>query len=211
MAANVLTTEAAKKANIQLTEGEKGHHAIYLSVVALQAARRSGSANTKTRGEVAGSGKKLWRQKGTGRARVGDGNSPHWRGGGVAWGPRPRDYSKKVNKKVARLAFRSALTARINDGDVILVPSFEIEDGKTKSFVSALRDITEAKKVLVVTGKIEEATERSARNLPTVDLVSAASLNTENLLNYDKIVLTKDALETLSQRTAAVVRAPKQS
>jgi large subunit ribosomal protein L4 len=211
MAAKVLTTEAAQKANIVLTEGEKGHHAIYLSVVALQAGRRAGTANTKTRDEVAGSGKKLWRQKGTGRARVGDGNSPHWRKGGVAWGPRPRDYSKKVNKKVGRLAFRSALTARINDGDVILVPSLEIEDGKTKTFIKTLRDITEAKKVLVVAGKFEEATERSARNLPTVDLVTAASVNTENLLNYDKIVLTNDALETLSKRTAQIVRDTKQS
>jgi len=211
MAAKVLTTEAAQKANLVLTEGEKGHHAIYLSVVALQAGRRAGTANTKTRDEVAGSGKKLWRQKGTGRARVGDGNSPHWRKGGVAWGPRPRDYSKKVNKKVGRLAFRSALTARINDGDVILVPSLAIEDGKTKTFIKALRDITEAKKVLVVAGKFEETTERSARNLPTVDLVTAASVNTENLLNYDKIVLTNDALETLSQRTAPIVRNTKQS
>jgi large subunit ribosomal protein L4 len=211
MAANVLTIEAAQQANILLTEGEKGHHAIYLSVVALQAGRRAGTANTKTRGEVAGSGKKLWRQKGTGRARVGDGNSPHWRGGGVSWGPRPRDYSKKVNKKSARLAFRSALTARINDGDVILVPSLSVEDGKTKTFIKTLRDITEAKKVLVVAGKFEATTERSARNLPSVDLVTASSVNTENLLNYDKIVLTKDALETLSQRTAPIVRATKQS
>jgi large subunit ribosomal protein L4 len=210
MAANVLTTEAAQKANILLTEGEKGHHAIYLSVIALQAARRAGTACTKTRGEVAGSGKKLWRQKGTGRARVGDGNAPHWRGGGVAWGPRPRDYSKKLNKKEGRLAFRSALTARINDGDVLVVPALKVADGKTKSFVKALRDITDAKKVLVVSSQFEDTTERSARNLPTVDLVSASSVNTENLLNYDKIVVTKDALETFAKRTAPIVRAPKQ-
>jgi large subunit ribosomal protein L4 len=211
MAANVLTTEAAQKANIQLTEGEKGHHAIYLSVVALQAGRRAGSACTKWRGEVAGSSKKLWRQKGTGRARVGDGNSPHWRGGGVAFGPRPRDYSKKMNKKEARLAFRSALTARINDGDVLLIPSFKVSDGKTKSFVKTLGDITDARKVLVVSAKFEETTERSARNLPTVDLVTASSVNTENLLNYDKIVVTNDALETFAQRTAPIVRTPKLS
>lgn len=202
MAANVLTIEAARKANLNLTEGTKGHPAMHSTVVALRAGRRSGTASTKTRNEVAGSGKKLWRQKGTGRARMGSIRAPHWRGGGVVFGPRPRDYSKKVNHKVRQLALRAAITARIHDGDVIVVPRLEVADGKTKSFVKALRGITDAPKVLVISPQFDAPTERSARNLPRVDLRTAAVVNCEDLLNYDKIILTEPALETLAQRTA---------
>lgn len=202
MAAKVLTVEAAQKANLNLTEGDKGHPAIHQTIVAYQAGRRSGTACTKTRNEVSGSGKKPWKQKGTGRARIGSVRAPHWRGGGVVWGPRPRDYSKKVNIKMKRLAFRAALTARINDGDVLVAPEIKITDGKTKSFVKALAGLTAARKVLVVSASFDQNTERSARNLPKVDLIPASFVNCENLLNYDKIILTETALEPLAQRTA---------
>lgn len=201
MAANTLSIEAAKKANLNLVEAEKGSQALHETVVAYRANRRAGTASTKSRGEVRGSGKKLWRQKGTGNARMGSRRSPIWSGGGIAWGPKPRDYSKKIPKSVKQLALRTALTARINDGDVLSVDSFAVSDGKTKSFLGALKKVTDAKKVLVV-GKFDDLTFRAGRNVQSVQLVSADDLNAEHLLNYPKVVLTGDAIETLARRTA---------
>ena len=204
MAANLLTIEAAQKANLNLTEGSKGHGVIHQAVVTYRANRRVGTASTKTRNEVSGSGKKPWNQKGTGRARIGSTRAPHWRGGGVVFGPRPRDYSKKINIKMKHLSLRSALTARIKDGDVLVSPELKIADGKTKSFIKALAGITTAKKILLVSAQFDPLTMRSARNLPKVELVQASSLNCEHLLNFDKIVLLGDALDTLAKRTAAL-------
>ena len=152
-------------------------------------------------GEVSGSGKKLWRQKGTGRARMGSVRSPIWKGGGVVFGPRPRDYSKKTPKQVKKLALRRALTARIQDGEVFSVDAISIADGKTKSFVSALGALTDARKVLVL-GSFDESTFRAARNVQSVQLLSASDVNAEDLLTYDSILVTPEALETLSRRTA---------
>ncbi len=204
MAANLLTLEAAQKASLNLTEGTKGHGVIHQAVVTYRANRRVGTASTKTRNEVSGSGKKPWAQKGTGRARIGSTRAPHWRGGGVVFGPRPRDYSKKINIKMKHLSFRAALTARIKGGDVILSPELKIADGKTKTFVKALSEITTAKKVLLISDKFDTSTELSARNISKVDLVLADAVNCENLLNYDKIILMGDALDTLAKRTAAL-------
>jgi large subunit ribosomal protein L4 len=204
MAANLLTVEAAQQANLNLTEGTKGHGVIHQAVVTYRANRRVGTASTKTRNEVSGSGKKPWNQKGTGRARIGSVRAPHWRGGGVVFGPRPRDYSKKINVKMKQLALRSSLTARIKDGDVLVSPELKIADGKTKSFIKALAGITTARKVLLVSAQFDPLTERAARNVPKVDLVLANAVNCENLLNYDKIILLGDALETLAKRTAAL-------
>lgn len=200
--ANVLTIEEAKQANLNLVEeGSKGRQALHNAVVAYRANRRSGTACTKTRGEVAGSGKKLWKQKGTGRARMGSRRSPIWVGGGVVFGPRPRDYSKVIPKKLKRLALRRALTERVKDGDVLTTVNFSVADGKTKTFVQTLKGLTDASKVLVL-GKFDDLTFRSARNVPTVLLFSATDVNSEQLLNFDKIVVTSEALETLAQRTA---------
>jgi large subunit ribosomal protein L4 len=202
MSAKPLTIDAAREANLTLAESDKGHHALHQTIVAYQANRRLGTACTKNRSEVSGSGKKLWKQKGTGRARMGSVRAPHWRGGGVVFGPRPRDYSKKINDKTRRLALRVALTGRLNDGDVLTVPSFSVPDGKTKSFVKALRELTDAKKVLMVTGAVDKPTYCSARNVPKVKLVNALVVNAEHLLDCDKVVLVADALPILSQRTA---------
>lgn len=204
MAANLLTVEAAQKANLNLTEGTKGHGVIHQAVVTFRANRRVGTASTKTRNEVSGSGKKPWNQKGTGRARIGSVRAPHWRGGGVVFGPRPRDYSKKINIKMKQLSLRAALTARIKDGDVLVAPELKIADGKTKSFLKALVAITPAKKVLLISAQFDPLTERSARNVPKVDLILADSVNCENLLNYDKIILMGEAIGTLAKRTAAL-------
>ena len=201
MAANTLSIDAAKRANLNLVEDAKGGQALHETVVAYRANRRAGTASTKSRGEVRGSGKKLWRQKGTGNARMGSRRSPIWVGGGIAWGPKPRDYSKKILKNVKQLALRAALTARITDGDVLSVDSFAVTDGKTKSFLGALKKVTDAKKVLVV-GKFDDMTFRAGRNVQSVQLVSADDLNAEHLLNYPKVVLTGEAIETLARRTA---------
>ena len=184
MAAKALTQDAAKKANIALIDSDRGSQAVHDVVVALRANRRSGTANTKTRGEVAATGKKPFRQKGTGRARQGGNASPIHRGGGVAFGPRPRDYSKKVNKATRRLAFSKALTERISDGDVLTAKSFSIADGKTKSFAAAVADLTDARKVLIVGNEFDEMTKRAGRNFQPALLVSAAEVNTEQVQDH---------------------------
>ena len=205
MAAKSITISDAKKANIQVIEGSHtGNQAVHDVIVALRANRRTGSANTKTRGEVAATGKKPFRQKGTGRARQGGNASPLHRGGGVVFGPRPRDYSKKVPKSVKRLAFSKALTERISDGDVLSADSFAISDGKTRSFVKEVDSLAgkDARKVLIVGKEFDELTKRAGRNVQPVLLMSADEVNTEHLLLYDKIIVLEEALETLAARTS---------
>src|SRR6185436_16548686 len=150
MSAKVLTVAAAKEAKINLIESGRGTQAMHDAVVAMRAARRSGSANTKTKADVNLSGAKPWRQKGTGRARAGYKSSVIWRGGGVVFGPKPRDYSKKVSKTVRRLAFLKALSERINAGDVLTIDAFAVKELKTKSFLDLLKKQTDAKKVLIL-------------------------------------------------------------
>lgn len=202
MSSNVLTIDAAKQAKLNLVEGHKGKQALHDVIVAYRANRRAGTASTKSRAEVAGSGKKLWNQKGTGRARMGSARSPIWSGGGVVFGPKPRDYSKKVTKSVKTLAFRTALTSRIAAGDVLTTKDFSIADGKTKSFVKAIADHTDNTKVLVVSKSFDENTFRSGRNVQDVLLMSADEVNAEHFLAYNKIIITDSALETLERRTA---------
>ena len=201
MAAKVLTAEAAKEAKITLIENGRGTQALHETVVAMRAARRSGSANTKTKAEVNLSGAKPWRQKGTGRARAGYKSSPIWRGGGVVFGPKPRDYSKKVSKSVRRLAFQKALSARIQAGDVLTVPSLSVKQPKTKAFVSLVKGHTDAKKVLLISDSFDENFYRSARNLKPVLLATAGNVNAEQLLAFDKIIVTEKALAQLAERT----------
>ncbi|WP_050026969.1 50S ribosomal protein L4 [Verrucomicrobium sp. BvORR034] len=202
MASNVLTIDAAKQANVQVVEGRKGAHALHDTIIAYRANRRQGNASTKSRNEVAGSGKKLWKQKGTGRARMGSARSPIWSGGGVVWGPKPRDYSKKIPRQVKTLAFRTALTSRINDGDVLVTADFQVADGKTKSFVAAIAGLTDARKVLVLADSFDELTFRSGRNVQNVQLMAATDVNAEHLLAFDKIIISGAALETIARRTA---------
>ena len=194
MSAKVLTKAAAKEAKIDLIEDGRGTQAVHDAVVAMRAARRSGSANTKTKAEVDLSGAKPWRQKGTGRARAGYKSSPIWRGGGVVFGPKPRDYSKKVGKSVRRLAFRKALSERINAGDVLTIDKFVVSELKTKAFVDLLRKQTDAKRVLIVSDSFDEKTYKSARNVKPVKLSTAADVNTEQLLAFQKILVTQEGL-----------------
>ena len=201
MSAKVLTAAAAKEAKLELIEGGRGSQALHDVVVAMRAARRSGSANTKSKADVNLSGAKPWRQKGTGRARAGYKSSVIWRGGGVVFGPKPRDYSKKVSKTVRRLAFQKALTERIKAGDVLTIDKFVVADVKTKSFVSLLKQQTDAKKVLLISDSFDKNTSRSARNVKPVRLITVGEVNTEQLLAFDKILVTQTALEQLAQRT----------
>ncbi|HEX4641599.1 MAG TPA: 50S ribosomal protein L4 [Chthoniobacterales bacterium] len=202
MSAKALTIEAAKEAKIELIETGRGTQALHDVVVAMRAARRSGSASTKTKATVNLSGAKPWRQKGTGRARAGYKSSPVWRGGGVVFGPHPRDYSKKTSKTQRRLAFQKALSERIKAGDVLKIDKFEVGELKTKSFVALVKKQTDARKVLVLSDSFDENTYRSARNVKPVQLATAADVNAEQLLAFDKILVTPAALEHLAERTS---------
>jgi large subunit ribosomal protein L4 len=201
MSAKVLTKAAAKEANIDIIEGGHGTQAVHDVVVAMRAARRSGSANTKTKAEVDLSGAKPWRQKGTGRARAGYKSSPIWRGGGVVFGPKPRDYSKKISKSLRRLAFRKALSERIKAGDVLTTDKFAVQELKTKSFVALVNKQTDARRVLLISDAFDQTTLKSGRNVKRVTLATASDVNTEQLLAFQKIVVTQKALEQLSART----------
>lgn len=201
MSATVFSLEEARSASLDLVSGGKGTHAVHEMVTALRANRRSGTASTKTRAEVAGSGRKIYRQKGTGRARHGEIRVPLWRGGGVAFGPRPRDYSKATNRKARRLALRAALGSRVEAGEVLSVPEFAVPDGKTKSFLQALQGFGDSRKVLVVAACFDEKTYLAARNVKPALLMTAAEVNVEQLLHFDRIVLTQDALPILARRT----------
>jgi large subunit ribosomal protein L4 len=202
MSATVLTIAAAKEAKIEVIENGRGTQALHDVVVAMRANRRSGSANTKTKAEVAYSGKKPWRQKGTGRARAGYASSPVWSGGGVVFGPKPRDYSKKVPKNVRRLALLKALSSRILAGDVLVAEEIKVATPKTKDFVSFLKSQTEAIKVLLISTKFDEITYKAARNIQPVLLNTAAEVNTEQLLGFQKIIVTNEALAKLAERLA---------
>ena len=201
MSATEFTIEAANAANIVTVGAEKGSQAVHDLVTAYRANRRTGSANTKTRGEVAGNNRKIYRQKGTGNARHGDHQSPIFVGGGVVFGPRPCDYSKKVNKSTRKLALRRVLGDIISGGKVVTVPSFSVEDGKTKSFVSAVASIAEGKKILIIADSFDEMTKRAGRNVAEVLLMSAAEVNVEQLLHANKVVIVESALETIANRT----------
>lgn len=202
MSATVFTAEEATKANIELiTDEAKGNQAVHDVVVAIQAARRSGTACAKTIAQVNRSGRKPWRQKGTGRARAGDFSSPIWVGGGVAHGPHPRDYSKNTPKRVKKLAFRKALSARILEGDVLVVDAFVVKEPKTKQFVELLgKAAKDARKTLIVGSQFDESTYKAARNVRTSLLTTATDVNTEQLLAFDKIIVTRDAVTKLSER-----------
>lgn len=203
MPARTLSIEDAQAANLTVIDDrERGSQAVHDLVVAYQANRRSGSAKTKTRSEIRGTGRKMYRQKGTGNARHRTSKVPLFVGGGVAFGPHPRDYSKRVSKRVRRLALQRVLGDLILDGAVQVIDGFDIEDGKTKSFVSEISGLTGEVKVLVVAGEFTDRTYLAARNVPWAHLETADSVNVEQLLDCEAIILTEDALEVLAKRTA---------
>ena len=202
MSAKTLTAADAASANITLVEGRKGTQAVHDLIIAYRANRRSGTANTKTRAEVKCTGKKMYKQKGTGNARHGDRGAPIFVGGGVAFGPKPRSYAKKVTKSVRKLALRRVLTSKISAGEILTVPTFEVADAKTKSFITAVSAITDAKKVLVIAPSFTEQTYLSGRNIKNVQLITSAEANIEQILHANTVVITEDAIEAIAKRTA---------
>jgi large subunit ribosomal protein L4 len=202
MPAQTFTIESAQAANISLVDADRGAQAVHDLVTAYRANRRTGSANSKTRGEVSGNNKKIYKQKGTGNARHGDKRAPIFVGGGVVFGPRPRDYSKKVPKNVRKLALRRSLGDCIRSGAVTTVPSFSVADGKTKSFVAAVTALVNPGKVLIVGASFDDQTYLAGRNVSWVQLMTSSEVNVEQLLHANSIVLVEDAFEALSKRTA---------
>ena len=162
--------------------------------------RRAGTASTKTMGEVAGSGKKPWRQKGTGRARAGSFASPLWRGGGVVFGPKPRDFGKKVSRKTKALALRKALSERLRAGDVLLIDDLKLESARTKEIVGVLSALELKGSALIVSQAPDKNLTLASRNVPNVALTTSESLNTYDVLRPDKLVFTRGAFEQVEAR-----------
>lgn len=175
---------------------------LYEAVRHFQAGRRRGTHKTKTRHEVAGSGKKLWKQKGTGRARVGSVRSPLWRHGGTSHGPQPRDYSYKLPRKMAAGALRSALSAKLRDGELRIVQSFGLDDHKTKNFRSALDTLECTKKVLVVENEAPRNLVLGARNLVGVEVMGSREVSVYHLLDASHVLLSEAAARKLSEGLA---------
>ncbi|BHH84294.1 50S ribosomal protein L4 [Desulforhopalus sp. 52FAK] len=172
-------------------------------VVRMQrAARRSGNACTKTRTEVRGGGRKPWRQKGTGRARAGTNNSPIWRGGGVTFGPKPRDYSFKVNKKVRQQAVSMALSARLQEGNLIVMDDFSLDAIKTKDFVGIM-NVLDVQNGLIITNDASENLTKSSRNVNGYKVLSSEGLNVYDILLHKKVILIQPVIESLEKRLMA--------
>ena len=185
-----------------LIENGKGTQAVHDTVVAHMANRRSGTACTKNVGEVSGSNKKPWRQKGTGRARAGSFQSPLWPGGGVVFGPKPRDFGKKVNTRTKQLALRKALSERLKAGDVVLVDDIKLSSPKTKEFSGVMSALELNGTTLVVAHEADKNLTLASRNLPNVALTTSDSLSTYDILRPDKLLFTRGAFEKVEARLA---------
>jgi large subunit ribosomal protein L4 len=200
---DVLNTLAEKIGEIELNEAlfnVEINTGILHEVVCMQRAnRRSGNACTKTRGEVSGGGAKPWKQKGTGRARAGSNRSPVWRGGGTVFGPKPRDYSYSLPKKVKRLALRMALSARNQEGNLVIVDQIELSEIKTKNFTKIMNNFS-FDECLVVTEGVDEKINLSARNAIGFKVLPVAGLNVYDILKYSKLMLLQSSLAKLEER-----------
>jgi len=183
-----------------LIENGSGTEAVQQTVVAYRAAQRMGTACTKNVGEVAGTNKKPWRQKGTGRARAGSFQSPLWRGGGVVFGPKPRDFTKKISRSTRQLALRKALSERLKAGDVLVLDELKLTSAKTKEFIQVLDALELTGTTLVVSHGVDKNLMLASRNVPGVELTTADSLNTYDVLRSDKVVFTRGAFENIEQR-----------
>jgi large subunit ribosomal protein L4 len=183
-----------------IVEDGRGTQAVHDAVTGYRAAQRSGTACTKNVGEVSGSNKKPWKQKGTGRARAGSHQSPLWVGGGVVFGPRPRDFSKKVSKKTKQLALRKALSERLKAGDVVVVDDLKLDSPKTKSFVGVISNLELNGTTLIVAAGVDKNLTLASRNVEKVTLTTSDSLNTYDVLRPDKLLFTKSAFEKVSDR-----------
>ncbi len=200
---DVLNTRAEKVGEVDLDDAlfnvEVNPGVLHEVVCQQRAARRSGNASTKTKGEVSGGGAKPWRQKGTGRARAGSRTSPLWRGGGTVFGPKPRDYSYSMPKKVKKLALKMALSARQQEGNLMVLDKFELPAVKTKDFVAVL-DALAAQNCLIVVDEMESKLDLSSRNVIGVKVLPVAGLNVYDILKYSKLMLVQSSLAGIEQR-----------
>lgn len=178
---------------------EVNEYAMHEVVKNQLANKRQGTQSIKTRAEVRGGGRKPWRQKGTGRARVGSIRSPLWIGGGVTFAPKPRDYSYKLPKKVKRLAIKSALTLKVNNDEIVVLDELSMGAPKTKEMANILKNLNADKKALIVMSEKNEAVVKSARNIPGVKTTSVNTLNVYDILKYDKFIITKDAVQKVEE------------
>jgi len=184
--------------NGEIFSGEVKPHLIHEVVKMQLANRRAGTASTKNRSAVRGGGKKPWRQKGTGRARVGTIRSPIWKGGGVVFGPTPRDYSYRVPKKVRKGALRSALALKAQEGKFLVVDKLEITEPKTREFVKILNNLSIQEGLIVIVDR-NEGLERSSQNIPNVKVLRIEGLNVYDIMRYDTLLMTQQALEKLEE------------
>ena len=184
----------------ELIANGRGSQAVHDTVVAYNAAQRSGTACTKTAGEVAGTNKKPWKQKGTGRARAGSFQSPLWRGGGVVFGPRPRDFRKTISRGTRQLALRKALSERLSAGDVLVVDDFKLASHRTKDFIGALSALKIEGTALIVSHAADNNLTLASRNVPSIKLTTSDALNTYEVLRSDKLVFTRGAFEKIEAR-----------
>jgi len=189
--------------DIELNESifgiEPNNHVLFEAIIMQRASLRQGTHKVKNRSEVAGGGRKPWKQKGTGRARKGSIRSPQWRGGGVVFGPTPRSYAYKLPKKVRRLAIKSALSAKALEENILVLESLSFEAPKTKEFVAVLKNLSVDTKTLVVTDGLDEKVALSARNIPGVTVVEADGLNVLDVVSHNKLILTKSAVEKVEE------------
>ena len=204
---DILDCKGARVGEYVIPEGvielEKGEQAVHDTVVAYLAGQRAGTACTKTRGEVSGGGAKPFRQKGMGRARAGSSRSPVWVGGGTIFGPRPRSFAKKVNKKVLQLALKRALSERIVEGDLVLLDKFELADHKTRNAFAILKNLNVANETVMISlPELDAASVCATGNIPNVVPRKTDTVNVYELLRFKKLLFTKDALDAFIQRLA---------
>ncbi|MBQ3904150.1 MAG: 50S ribosomal protein L4 [Eubacterium sp.] len=199
----VYSQEGRRTSKLELADSVYGivpsEAAMHLAVVSYLAAQRQGTQSTLTRSEVSGGGRKPWRQKGTGRARQGSTRSPQWTHGGIALGPKPRKYKVNLNKKVRRLAMKSALSTKVAANEMLVINKIELEEIKTKSIVTMLSKIGAAKKALIVTETADEKIYKSARNIEGVKVATVNTLNVYDILNCDSFIVLKDAAKKIEE------------
>ncbi len=199
----VLNTKGEKVSDVKLNETvwaiEPNDTVLYDAITLTRNAERQGTADTKTRSEVSGGGRKPWKQKGTGRARQGSTRAPHWPGGGIVFGPHPRSYSKKMNKKERRLALKSALSYKVIGSELVIIDSLNIADGKTKTMVNILNDLKLNGNILLVVESLNENIVLATRNLPNVILLEASEINTYDVISADVMVVTSEAIKQIEE------------
>jgi large subunit ribosomal protein L4 len=199
----LLNQNGSQVGDIELNEAvfgiEPNQHVLFEAIVMQRASLRQGTHKTKIRSEVAGGGRKPWRQKGTGRARQGSIRSPQWRGGGTVFGPTPRSYSYKLPKKVRRLAIKSALSSKVLEENIMVLETLTFDAPKTKEFKTVLGGLSVDKKALIVTADLDENVALSARNIPGVTVVTADGINVLDVVNHEKLIMTKAAVEKVEE------------